>query len=396
MFRDIWIELRHFVLHLRRPSLMFAHSQANIILLIGRIKKRIVESVYTRSALHFFFWVIMYLFVIYLKLPLLGLSFEKTAFLVIKDIGVIATIFYFISYYIIPRVLLKKKFLFLLGCLLLVYYFYATAIFLDFIFTPKIFELTARGYLDYSNRILSAGYRGILSFQNVAEILLDLSYLLSPALIVKLFITLLKLNMQALKLEKDNLNLELAFLKAQINPHFLFNTLNNVYSLALHKSDRTSDVVLKLSGLMRYTLYDSSIPKVPLNDEVNFFMNYIELERLRHSDRVKITFSMTGVYADLFIAPLIVFPFIENAFKHGINNSVKDSWVDVNLSAQGSTLFLVIRNSVFPHPPLSEDVGGIGVANSKKRLNLLYANKHTFEVKEDSNTFSVYLSINLR
>ena len=367
-----------------------------MILQLNYIQKRIIDKPYMRFVFHFFFWIVMYLFVIYLKLPLLGLSYEKTAMLVIKDICVIATIFYFLSYYVIPRVLLKKRFLLLLGCLLLVYYFYATSIFVDFLLTPMIFEITSLGYKAYSARILSAGYLGILSLQNGAEILLDLSYLLSPALIVKLFVTLFKVNTQALKLEKDNLNLELAFLKAQINPHFLFNTLNNVYSLALHKSDRTSDVILKLSDLMRYTLYDSSTPKVPLDREVNFFMNYIELERIRHSDRVRITFTVAGDFQGLFIAPLIVFPFIENAFKHGINNSVHNSWVEVELSTQEGTLLLVIRNSVFFTPPLLEDVGGIGVANSRKRLNLLYANKHKLEIKEDGNTFYVYLSINLK
>ena len=354
------------------------------------------ESQYLRYFLHFCFWVVIYLLFIYLKKPLLGLSFIDTAVVVLKDIVVIATIFYFLSNYVIPRILLKKRFFMLVISFVAIYYFYAITLYLDFTFIPKLIDIPGRGYHAYAKRILDAGFLGILRLDHAAEIVLDLSYLLSPALIVKLFVILVDLSTQALKLEMDNLNLELAFLKAQINPHFLFNTLNNVYSLALHKSDRTADAILKLSDLMRYTLYDSNIPLVSLGDEVNFFKNYIELERIRYSDKVSITFDVQGDTESLLIVPLIIFPFIENAFKHGINTALGQSWIIIKLAVEGDTLKVWISNSRFVTKNRTRKVGGIGIANTRKRLNLLYANNYKLDLTETNTSLTVDMSVNLK
>lgn len=337
----------------------------------------------------------MYLFFIYLKKPLLKLSVGNTAVVVIKDVLVIGVIFYFISYYVIPKLLRKEKFVLFMLSLVAVFYFYAITVFLDFTLIPGIIDIPGKGYQSYSNRILSSGFLGILRLDNAVELLLDLSYMLSLALIIKLFIRLFDVTTESLKLQMDNLNLELAFLKSQINPHFLFNTLNNVYSLALHKSDRTADIVLKLSDLMRYTLYESNIPQISLSEEVKFVNNYIDLERIRHSSKVTITFEVSGSYEDLYIAPLIIFPFIENAFKHGINASMGNSWVVIKLMVENDVLKVFIRNSKIPGNKSSSYVGGIGITNTKKRLSLLYANNYDLSIDETDDTFSINLFIRL-
>jgi two-component system LytT family sensor kinase len=351
---------------------------------------------YIRYVLHFFFWFVIYVCFIYLKKPLLGLSNTETAILVVKDLIVIAIIFYFLTYYVVPEILLKKKFVLLIISLVAIYYFYATMLYLDFKFTSHFFDIPGRGYQAYSKRITSSGIIGIIRLDHAAEILLDLSYLLSPALIVKLLVKLFDLSTQALKLQMDNLNLELAFLKAQINPHFLFNTLNNVYSLALHKSDKTADVILKLSDLMRYTLYESNTPQVSMSEEMKFFSNYIELERIRHSSKVTIALNIEGEYDHLSIAPLIIFPYMENAFKHGINAAIGNSWVNIKFKIYDNNMLnVVISNSKFGVKKSVKPFGGIGIANTKKRLNILYAKEHWLTIQETEAVFTVDITIKL-
>jgi len=351
-----------------------------------------------RILLHILFWIVVYIFFIYVKKPLMGLSLGMAAVVEIKDVVIIFSIFYFLSYYVVPKFLFRKKYIQLLLCLVLIYYFYAFSSFLEYALLPKVITIPGRGYNAYAQRILSSGVQGVIMLKNAPEILLDLSYLISPALVMKLAVTLLDLSTKALKLERDNLNLELAFLKAQINPHFLFNTLNNIYSLALHKSDKAPHVVLKLSDLMRYTLYDSNFPSVSLQKEILFFENYVELERIRHTSRVTIDVEFSGEYDGLTIAPLIMFPFIENAFKHGINKSIKRSWVDIRLRVEGNVLRTSIRNSRFTAENTTQPrrPGGIGIANTRKRLELLYPGNYVLEVKEDDASFSVDLALTLK
>jgi two-component system LytT family sensor kinase len=238
---------------------------------------------------------------------------------------------------------------------------------------------------------------GVFTFRNGAEILLDLSYLLAPALIIKLFHEMSSLSTKTIKLERDNINLELNFLKSQINPHFLFNTLNNVYSLVLHKNDKAADAVLKLSDLMRYNLYDSNTPQIDLVKEINFFRNYVELERMRHSSRAQIDLELEGDFEKFQVAPLIIFPFIENAFKYGIDSSMSSAWVKMKLALEGNRLFVLVRNSKNPKRKQKPGlVGGIGIANSKKRLDLLYRDKHSLIINDEETSFSVHLEIILK
>jgi len=355
-----------------------------------------MDKTYVRVPLHILFWALMYFLFTYLKKPLLGLPDEEIRLLMVKEVLVIAAIFYFLSYYVFSNFIARRKFVKAFISLILVYYFYATTVFLEFKFLPYFFSIPGRGYQAYMQRTISDGYVGILMLKNVGEIMMDFTYLIAPALIVKLFVTLIKLSRQALKLEMENLNLELVFLKAQINPHFLFNTLNSVYSLALVRSEQTADTVLKLSDLMRYTLYESNTAKISLEKEFRFFRNYIELERIRHSSRITIVFEINGDYKDLFIAPLIIFPFIENAFKHGINSASANSWVTIKMWTNDGVLRVEIRNARFHSGKRSTSVGGIGIPNTKKRLNLLYPGKHSVKIVEMDHDFLVALDINLR
>ncbi len=199
-------------------------------------------------------------------------------------------------------------------------------------------------------------------------------------------------------LQRQQLQSELNFLKSQINPHFLFNTLNNLYALTLKKSDDAPEMVLRLSEMMRYMLYECNERQVLLANEIKYIENYLELERIRQRDDFKIKLSVSGIEANgLKIAPLIFIPFIENSFKHGMNNHLKGGYVDISLNIQEEGVQLHIENSKADHKReiSKKKSGGIGLINIRRRLELLYSNKHELDIVENENLYKVDLNLRL-
>ncbi len=195
------------------------------------------------------------------------------------------------------------------------------------------------------------------------------------------------------KIEHEKLNTELSFLKTQVNPHFFFNTLNNIYSLAVVQSDKTASAVMKLSSIMRYILTETQTDKVPLENEIDFIKNYIDLQLVRLTDKVKVNFNVSGDTMHKNIAPLLFIPFVENAFKYGV--STKDnSEIDIQLIATGNTIEMDVTNTIV-HKANSMDTTGIGINNVKRRLILSYPDKHTLYVSDNNNTFKVHLVIDI-
>lgn len=197
--------------------------------------------------------------------------------------------------------------------------------------------------------------------------------------------------------EKQILEAELVALKAQINPHFLFNTLNNIYSLSLDKSDKAPKMILKLSDLMSYTLYDCREKWVDISKEIEFIRNYIELEKVRLDNGSMIDLQVTGTVADRKIAPLMFIPFIENAFKHGINNLPPNPYVQIGFDfTMNGKLYFKVENRKRAGEENGEKMAeGIGITNTKKRLNLLYPDKHRLQISEHQDIFNVELEIDL-
>lgn len=198
---------------------------------------------------------------------------------------------------------------------------------------------------------------------------------------------------QLLKLEKDNLQLELNALKAQVNPHFLFNTLNNIYSLSLQKSDKSPEMILKLSDMMRYVLYECNTDKVPIEKEFKFIRDYIDLERIRHHDKVKIDLSINSDKHEASIEPFLLMPFIENSFKHGLNNRLENQWIHIDIDQQQNALVMKVENSHVPKKVNGKKQHGIGIENARRRLNLLYAKKHLLNIQSNDNAFTVDLKL---
>jgi LytS/YehU family sensor histidine kinase len=200
----------------------------------------------------------------------------------------------------------------------------------------------------------------------------------------------------SLNLEKEKLEAELKFLKSQIHPHFLFNTLNNLYALTLKKSDKAPEMVIQLSNLLEYTLYSGKETEVGLNEELKQIRGYIDLEKLRFGDRLKITTDIEGNVDRLMIAPLLLLPFVENSFKHGASTDLKTPFIDINVIVKDNLLRFSIRNSKGNESEKSEGYKeGIGLKNVKRRLELLYPRKHSLEIVEEHDTFSVGLTVEL-
>ncbi len=187
---------------------------------------------------------------------------------------------------------------------------------------------------------------------------------------------------------------ELSFLKAQIHPHFFFNTLSSLYALILKKSDKSAGVVMTLSGLMRYMLYESNAEMVLLEDEINYLKNYISIEELRFGDRLDLSFQYSGNIQGKLIAPLVLLPFVENAFKHSLNNETQKAWITIDIKVTGNELFFKTENS-YQKINSKIDHEGMGLKNVKKRLHLVYPGKHSLVIKDGEVFFITDLKMQL-
>lgn len=206
-----------------------------------------------------------------------------------------------------------------------------------------------------------------------------------------------KISSQLKDIEKEKLEAELKVLKTQIKPHFLFNSLNNIYSLALDKSDDTATVVLQLSDLMRYILYDCNERLVDINKELDFTRNYISLHKIRLDETTPINFIVNGHFDGHKIAPLLFEPFIENAFKHGLYGKDLDSFINITFNFdENDQMELVIENSYDPNwDQTKKKSGGIGIENVVRRLELIYPQKHKLDIEKGEKTFKISLNIEL-
>lgn len=291
---------------------------------------------------------------------------------------VLIIVFYFNYLFLIPQFLLNKKywlyFLFLLLTIAAVLILSRT-IFFYFGFNPVM--------LDNANPAIEKVIPVIL----VNDILL---WLLS--IVISILWTVYD---RLKRTESEKLSAQIASLKSQINPHFLFNTLNNIYAIAIDTSPKAADMVDKLSDMMRYTMRDTQHDFVLLEDEINYINNYIELQKLRMDRSVKLKYCSLENVPALQIAPMLLIPFIENAFKHGVNSEQK-SYIEIELSINKTEFRLnVLNNKVNVQKDISEG-SGLGIENTKHRLNLIYPSKHLLVINDAEKEYTVSLYINLQ
>jgi two-component system, LytTR family, sensor kinase len=181
-------------------------------------------------------------------------------------------------------------------------------------------------------------------------------------------------------------------LKAQLQPHFFFNTMNNIYSLALYRSEKTAPIVEKLSLLMRYIIYEGAKDSVPLQTEIEFLENFVTLEKIRHGDEAAISFTVQGNAHGMFIPPLLFMPLLENGFKHGVYDC-EDSWLEAGMLIEDNEVIFGIRNSIAGGAAVSGP--GIGLETLRKRLSLLYPKKHELLIQKADKQFEVNLTLRM-
>jgi LytS/YehU family sensor histidine kinase len=196
------------------------------------------------------------------------------------------------------------------------------------------------------------------------------------------------------RLEKERLLAVLQVLKSQLHPHFMFNTLNSIYSLALTKSNATADAILKLSSLLRYMLTECTNPVILLATEIQILKNYIDLEKNRFGSRFDISVNIQGDVNGKKIAPLLLLPFVENAFKHGSNEMLEQAWMSLDLIVEDQELQMKLINGKTSYDGVQPS-SGIGLQNVQKRLKLMYPQSHELRIREHEDTFIVTLSLQL-
>jgi LytS/YehU family sensor histidine kinase len=208
------------------------------------------------------------------------------------------------------------------------------------------------------------------------------------------FSFLLRTREHVSQLKEEKLNAELSSLKSQINPHFLFNTLNSIYALSVKKDNKASEAIVHLSGLMRYVMKDANDYKIPLQKEIDYISNYIELQKARLGYTADVRFECSGEPGHKEITPLILITYIENAFKYGINPDADDCIVEITLQVTDTGIRLYVFNKKVQHSS-DTDSTGIGMHNTSERLKHLYPEKHSVQISENKETYSVTLSLQL-
>jgi two-component system LytT family sensor kinase len=290
-------------------------------------------------------------------------------------------------YFLIPRYFKKKRYV-LYGTLLLVFVVIGTLITVSIKNVTELLGCQLSNYNKFHDESNLYYFFHILFGQSMFIIATTFLYVMDE------WIRLQGVNIQMQEIESEKVRSELQALKAQINPHFLFNTLNNIYSHSLEKSDKTPEMILKLSDLMSYILYECHDERVPISNEINFIKNYIDLEKLRYEDQLMVDFNIEEQDNSQTIVPLLLIPFIENAFKHVGSTLKQKPYVKVIITVNSNQIQLKLINSVNTGVTKKETKsGGIGIENVRKRLELLYPKRYNLSITNTENEFCVELKL---
>ena len=335
-----------------------------------------LKSLFKRIMIHLLFWILIVLYFAW------GFGFH-TGF---KD-SILNAMFYLpgdmlmvytLIYFLIPRYLINKEYgKFFIGLLLglscCALYAWATHLALS----P---DEAFRGFN------MAVGMN-VLPFVHVSGI----------AISIKLLSFWYKQKQQTIEAQQQRTQAELEMLKNQLHPHFLFNTLNNLYAYTLERSPKAPEIVLKLSALLRFMIYESNARFISLNEEIDLLRHYIELEQLRYGDRLDISFVIHGKTNNYQIAPLLLLPLLENAFKHGTSKQIDQCWISLNLSVTDDVMYFKLVNSMDKdHDTGQYKTGGLGLNNVIRRLELLYDGQFKFEKLMQDEVYIVNLDITLR
>ena len=296
---------------------------------------------------------------------------------------------YVLIYWLLPNYFYKRRSYFLTGVItvtvLLAFYFVATI----FKYSPVVYNIIAG---------TTGG--GPMHFPGMIQVVIidqlsTLPIVLGFALMIKLVKRWWLKQKETELLSKEKTKAELQLLKAQVHPHFLFNTLNNIYFFTLTNSAQASVMIKKLSGLLNYILHECDRPLVPLEKEIKLIQDYMALEKIRYAEQMQMTIAIDGNPDEKMIAPLLLIPFVENSFKHGASKMITHPWVTLKIKIEANRLHFIVRNS----QPMTNEAaitkGNIGLKNVTKRLELLYPGTHELSIVSEPDSYSVYLSLQL-
>jgi len=329
---------------------------------------------------HLVFWIVHILIFTFVFWPSKG---DQGVHLVISTMWAFLFIVYCypITYWIIPEYLLKEKYL---QFAIIMFLWAVAGMFWNYVCRAYIyFPLAAILHFDVGSKNAWA-----------PASLLIMNLMAGFASMIVMFKYWMKKQKDFLSEKNEKINAELQLLKAQIHPHFLFNTLNNIYSYSLKNSAQTSQMLLKLSSLLRYILYDCKTNEVMLDREIDAMKNYIDLEKERYANRLEISLNVEGDTKGNLIAPLLLLPFLENAFKHGTSEQLEKPWLSMDIAVKQHTMRCKIVNS--KNYTVKPNDNGIGINNVRTRLSYLYPGNHELKLIDEGNFFVVSLSVELK
>jgi two-component system LytT family sensor kinase len=333
---------------------------------------------YLRSdvAYHILIWALLIIPHGFFTIPFLE-RFGATKYfanLLVTD-GLLLVMVYLNVFYLIRKYYKARKFVtyFTILMILMAVYIYAAIALESFMF-PR------------GRAAANIGYAILVNFSNIARycVIAFLLYDIQEKV---------EQGKQLAQIKIEKVNTEINYLRAQINPHFLFNTLNNLYGLALEKSERTPEVILKLSKIMDYMLFELDGTKVPLAKDIENLENYIELERIRQGNNARIVFNKSGAIDNQMIEPLLLLPLVENAFKHGVNKMIDGAYLAIRLEVEGKGIRFEVMNNYRQSASGKQMHSSIGLTNLRRRLDLFYANHYTLIINDDSVNYHVVLTI---
>lgn len=303
--------------------------------------------------------------------------------------------YYLNALVLVPALLAKKKIVLYIICILglMVLFIFIPFIYFQFVAVPRPHFIRNIRPQQPGRPPGGFGLKRILPFTFPGTLFMFLLILIISGGI-KIINQWFRSERRTEEIEKEKISTELALLKSQVNPHFLFNTLNNIYSMAIAGSPDTAPSVMKLSSIMRYVLDDAKSNFVPVDKELQFLENYISLQRVRLTDKSVINFSCSGPVAGKQIAPLLLIAFVENAFKYGIS-AHQPSVIDINCNVTGNQFNFTVANQKFKNDNTILSNTGIGLTNARRRLELMYPGNHSLLTENAVNYFSITLTVDL-
>jgi len=336
------------------------------------------QQKHTRILQHVGFWMLFIL----LFVVIYGPVFNNYPWLFLSSMVMLPftmALVYIINYRILPLYMKRKRYT-RLGLILLIILATEPLLIRMLVMILSGEEITLESLVDY----------------NLLPFYFETGLIVFIAFSIKLFKESIREREEKAQMEKQKLQAELTALRSQLNAHFLFNTLNNLYGLAMQKSDRAPQAILMLSEMLNFVLYECSVDAYSLNKELDFINNYMELEKLRYGQRLKIHLEKELENRDVSLAPLLLFPFVENSFKHGTSKMIRKVWIRMQIRTTKDMLLFEVENS--KRPPIDEEPrteGGVGLENVKKRLEILYPLKHSLLIREDDSSFLISLTLHI-